>query len=108
MEKGEIDLLTSAQKTEERLQRFDFSDKAIGTSAAILTVRAGNTDYVHEDYTNWNGIRVGLLNGSSRNEDFAEFAEKNGFSYSPIYYNNTEDLVVALKRDQANRRDSDQ
>src|SRR5574344_713475 len=34
---GKIDILTSAQKTPEREKYFAFSDKAIGTSSAILT-----------------------------------------------------------------------
>lgn len=40
---GEIDILTSAQKTDERLKLFSFSSEFVGTSSAILTVKAGNT-----------------------------------------------------------------
>lgn len=39
---GEIDLLTSAQKTPEREKLFDFS-KPIGTSSCVLSVRSDNT-----------------------------------------------------------------
>ena len=80
LENGEIDLLTSAQMTPERLRRFYFSDEAVGTSSAILTVKTGNTDYEQNDYEHWNGIRVGMIKGNSRNDRFAEYAEENGFT----------------------------
>ncbi|NLA77104.1 MAG: transporter substrate-binding domain-containing protein, partial [Clostridiales bacterium] len=35
LENGEIDILTSAQKTDARLEKFDFSDAPIGISATI-------------------------------------------------------------------------
>lgn len=45
LENGEIDLLTSVQKTSDRMEKFDFS-KPIGTSSAILTVKSDNTHIV--------------------------------------------------------------
>lgn len=39
LENGEIDLLTSAQKTEEREKKFDFSEDPIGYSSTILPSR---------------------------------------------------------------------
>ena len=97
LENGEIDLLTSAQMTPERLRRFYFSDEAVGTSSAILTVKTGNTDYEQNDYEHWNGIRVGMIKGNSRNDRFAEYAEENGFTYQPVYYEYTEDMLKALE-----------
>jgi hypothetical protein len=83
---GEIDILTSAQKTPEREKAFAFSDQAIGTSSAILTVRSGDTRYTAGDYATYNGMRIGLLKDSSRNEKLAAFAAEKGFSYTPVYY----------------------
>ena len=53
LENGEIDILTSAQKTAAREENFDFSDP-IGTSAAILTVRAGNSKFIAGEYQTYN------------------------------------------------------
>ena len=96
---GRIDLLTSAQKTPEREARFAFSDQPIGTSAALLTVRAGNTAFIAEDYARWDGIRVGMIQGNSRNEAFAAFAAAHGFTYAPVYFDSTDGLMAALKVD---------
>ena len=97
LENGEIDLLTSAQKTEERLERFDFSETSIGTSAAILTVKAGSTKYEPEAYADWNGMRIGMLNDNSRNDGLAEYARKYGFTYTPVYYDNTDQMIIDMK-----------
>ena len=94
---GEIDLLTSVQKTPEREEIFDFS-KPIGTSSAILTVRRSNTSIVEQDYDTYNNMRVGMLKENSRNDDFAELALKNGFTYRPVYYNRESDLKEALQK----------
>lgn len=97
LEAGEIDILTSAQKTEERIAKFDFSDRAIGSSSTILTVKSGNSRYVAGDYKTYNGMRVGLLEDSSRNDSFSEFASNAGFTYTPVYFQNTADMQTALQ-----------
>ena len=96
LEAGKIDMLTSAQMTEERLSRFSFSDRAIGTSSAILTVKAGNNAYIRGDYTHWNGMRIGLIDGNSRNADLAAFAVEHGFSYTGVLYEDVETMLAAL------------
>jgi len=94
---GEIDILTSAQKTPEREEKFAFSDKEIGSSSAILTVKSGDTRYAAGDYTTYSGMRIGLLKNSSRNEKLAEFAAGKGFSYVPVYYDTVDAMTAALQ-----------
>ena len=93
---GEIDMLTSAQMTEARLEHFDFSDRPIGTSSAILTVRAGSTAYISGDYSHWSGMRIGLIAGNSRNEDLAKFAVEHGFTYTGVIYEDVDAMLAAL------------
>lgn len=97
LENGDIDILTSAQKTPERLEKFDFSNKPIGYSASILTVKAGNKKFKAGQYDNFDGIRIGLLKGNSRNADMEEFAEANGFKYKAVYYEDTVDMIADLQ-----------
>jgi signal transduction histidine kinase/ABC-type amino acid transport substrate-binding protein/ActR/RegA family two-component response regulator len=96
LDRGEIDLLTSASKTEEREARFDYSDEPIGTSSTILTVRAGDTRYQSGNIAGWDGMHVGLLRNNSRNASFAEFALQNGFSYKSDYFESVQELTEAL------------
>ena len=97
LERGDIDILTSAQKTPERVKRFDFSSETIGNSAAILTVRAGDVKFLPRDYSAWSGMRVGMTEGNSRNADFREFAAEHGFTFTPVYYKDTTSTVKALR-----------
>ncbi|WP_343250195.1 transporter substrate-binding domain-containing protein [Diplocloster hominis] len=99
LEAGEIDLLTSASKTPERLERFDFSDQPIGSSAAVLTVKAGNNRYMVDDYSQLDGIRIGLMAGNSRNENLRQFAQEHNFTYVPVYYKNSTALSEALQKE---------
>lgn len=94
---GQIDLVTSAQKTKERMELFDFSYDSIGNSATIVTVKAGDTTYATDDYRNWDGIRVGMLKENSRNDSFAAFAAEHGFAYDPVYYDTLAEMVTQLK-----------
>ena len=65
LKNGEIDLLTSASKTPEREAEFAYSSEPIGTSATILTVKAGNTRYSSDDTLSWNGMNGGEIGGIS-------------------------------------------
>lgn len=70
---GEIDMVTSARRTPEREELFDFS-RPIGTNNGILTVRSDNSTIVEGKYSTYDGMRVALLRGNSRNDEFAEYA----------------------------------
>lgn len=93
---GEIDMVTSARKTPEREEIFDYSSP-IGTNNVNMTVRMDNTTIVEGDYSTYNGIRVALLRGSSINEEFVNFAEKKEFTYQEAYFDTTDEMETALK-----------
>lgn len=93
---GEIDMVTSARKTPDREELFDFS-RPIGTSNGILTIRGDNTAIVEGQYSTYNGMRVALLNGNSRNAEFAEYAQTKGFTYQSVYFDSTEKMAEALQ-----------
>lgn len=86
LENGEIDMVTSAQMTEEQLEKFDFSEKEIGTSTALLMIHEDETRYEAGNYESYNGMRIGMVEDSSRNMQFEEFASEKGFTYTPVYY----------------------
>ena len=93
---GQLDLVTSAQMTEERLEEFGFS-KAVGTSSAMLTTRNDNNAIVAGDYGTYDGIRIGMLVDNSRNEDLKTFAADKGFSFRPVYFSLSSELEQALR-----------
>ncbi|MDE6260263.1 MAG: response regulator [Oscillospiraceae bacterium] len=88
LDRGEIDVVTSARKTPEREEKYAFS-LPIGRNSTVLSIQAGNTSQLSGDYATYNGITVGVVPGSSQNQALAEFAQKNGFSYQTREYTDT-------------------
>ena len=98
LERGEIDLLPTLRKTDERAERFDFSSEPISNVATMLTVKAGNRSIVAGNYDTFDGMVVGMSrSGNGRNESFKAYAEKNGFTYTPVYFDTDEELSAALR-----------
>ena len=97
LENGEIDLLTGGGKTEERERQFGYSEYAIGTNITTLTVREDDDRFEPGNYQTYDGMRIGFVNNSFRAENFKTYAEENGFTYIPVYYDNFEELAKALQ-----------
>lgn len=97
LENGEVDLVINVRKNAEREQRFAYAAQPTGSICTMLTVKAGTTGITAGDYDSYNGMRVGLSRaGNNRNSSFAEFAESKGFTYTPIYFEDDDQIAVAL------------
>ena len=94
LDHGEIDMVTLANKTPAREEKYAFSEKSIGTSSTIMSIRGGNTSIIPGEYRTYDGAIVGLVEGSSHNAYFEKYAEEKGFTYTPVYY---EDISVLLQ-----------
>lgn len=99
LENGEIDFVTSARKTDERMEHFDFCSEPIGESLGILTVKSGSIKYFPDDFENWDGMRVGMIYGNSRNDDFEEYAKEKGFTYQKVMFDDIDKMTSELKSD---------
>ncbi|MDE6059167.1 MAG: transporter substrate-binding domain-containing protein [Clostridia bacterium] len=96
LEDGEIDVVTSARRTEEREEKFDFS-LPIGRNKTVLSIQVDNKNLHRGDYASYNGMRVGLVEGSSQNESLVEFAKEKGFTYTTREYADAKELAAALQ-----------
>lgn len=95
---GELDLVTSAQKIPEREAQFAFSERPVGYSSIIFTTLPGNERFTAGDYKSYDGARVGLLQGNSRNKEFETYADQVGFTFVPVYFESADDLLAALQK----------
>ena len=95
LEDGEIDMLTSLNKTPEREEKFAFSEP-IGTSSAEIVVRIDDERFEIGRYENLDGITLGMLSGSNRNDEVAAFAREKDFSYQTKIYDDERQLTEAL------------
>ena len=98
LEDGEIDLIVSAAVTDERLERFDFSDRAIITETAVLSVNSEfGIRYEAGNYESYNGMRIGVIEHSVQEAAIKEFAAQHGFEYTPVVYPSSEELTKAFQ-----------
>lgn len=98
LDNGEIDMVTSATKTDERLQKYDYSTISIGTNGTRICVNEGNSIFSTSDYSNWSGVRVGMLQGNTKNYNFDKYAQNHNFTYTAVMYESSDDLEAALKQ----------
>ncbi len=96
LERGEIDMVTSARKTKERAKAFAFS-LPIERNSTVLSIQAENTEIRSGDYSTYDGMTVGLLSGSSQNHSLPSFAEENGFTYHTREYDDPGQLEADLQ-----------
>ena len=94
---GKIDLLGGAGKEMGRSAEFEYSSQPIGSSYTIMTVNPANKSYAPKDYEHWNGICIGMLADSRRDNFFDEFAKKHGFSYKRFFFESYDDVHRALQ-----------
>ena len=97
LQNGELDVVTSVSKSPEREKIFLFSEEPIGTNSTIFTVKEGNTHVIAGDYTTYDGLKIGMLTGNSKNNDFENFSKEHGFAYTPAYYTTESELTQALQ-----------
>ena len=96
LERGEIDMLTSAQKSADRAQKFAYS-LPIGEKAVQLNTLESNNRYLPYDFNHFDGMRVGMINGNSVNEKMIEYAKEQNFSITPVMLANKDEQERALQ-----------
>lgn len=97
LENGEIDLLCSAQYTEERSARFDYSDLPIGSESGILYALMDKEDLYYEDFEKMDGMYIGVLRDSYQTETLPQYAQEHGFSYQEVVFDSETEMENALQ-----------
>lgn len=98
LENKEIDLVGSAQYSEERAQIFDYADLSSGYTFGVIAT-TGNSVLAYEDFEALKGINIGIVKGYVRTAEFYEYMAENGIS-SPnvIEYASTSEMHDALEK----------
>lgn len=97
LSKGEIDLLCTAQYTEERGNIYDYSKYSNGVEFTAMYVSSKNTNVYYEDFKAFNGLKIGFLKDSFQNVVFEDYAEENNFKYDASYFDFAEEMVDAME-----------
>ncbi len=93
---GELDLLSPAEMTRERVNDFLFTDSALGGSYMIICTTDSGMRY--EDITAISKMRIATEKGTSLVERYRIWAEMQGIPYNLIEYDSYELASAALKR----------
>jgi len=101
LKNGEIDLLCTAQYTDERATYMDYSKYSIGKESTIIYTNLGNNDIYYNDYAAMNGKRVALLKASYQTEYFDSYAKSHGFTYVPQLYDSETEMMNAVVEGRA-------
>jgi signal transduction histidine kinase len=96
LKSGELDLVCKARKTEERETEYLFSSYSIGAETGILYARSEDERYYYNDFAAFDGMRVGMIRGSTQKEELEEYAMSRGFSCEIILYGTQRECCDAL------------
>lgn len=93
---GEIDLLPGLYLTEEREKDILFPDSAMCNIYTTLNLRSDDTRYDYEDFSSFEGMKVGVIKDSVDAENFRSYCKTNDIKAEIFPYAETQDLLGAL------------
>ena len=98
LDAGDIDLLAPAQKTDERIAKYDFSTFSMGAECGVLFTledRFGSVAYGDNDKIS--KMTIGVSESAPFTPHFLEYIEENHMNPTIRYYSNTTDEMTALR-----------
>lgn len=96
LEKGEVDLVFPVEYSAERGEKYSYSDVQCSINYIALLCRGDNNAYYFNDYKSFDGMTIGMVEDNFLNLGFELFAARQNFSYTPVYYPNTQSMDAAL------------
>lgn len=93
---GEADLFGPVAKNPDLQRDFDFSAVEVGLSYSLLCAKTDNNEIAFQDFSAFDGIRVGLIQGASINDSLNQYSHDNQFEYDSVYYQTQDSLLNSL------------
>lgn len=96
LEDGGVDMIGFAQKTPEREAKFAYSEYAAGITYEAVFAAKGSA-YLFEDFAQFQGRRIGVLERYICRQAFQKYMDQNHFAGNLISYRTIPELGKALK-----------
>lgn len=96
LREGRVDMIAPAQKTEGRMQEFDFCSYNIGMECGTLLTLSTNEKLVYEDFASFGQMKIGCVDTLVFKDAFFSYAAEHGFTPSIVYYKDTKAVLAAL------------
>ena len=93
LEKGEIDMTFGIAHTDERDQKFLFSDNYLGVGEVDIKVRPDNDSFEYGDFGQIMSLKLGCVEGSALIKDLELWAQKNGLTMGNVTFYSSEDTL---------------
>ena len=87
---GKIDLMSDVSYTEERAKDMLYSSDPMGSEDYFIFVAPGNTEIRQNDYSTFDGKRVGIVKGSIQVGFYKEWAEEKNIRTELVELTGTE------------------
>ena len=99
LEEGKIDLLADVSYTEKRTEKMLFSSISMGSEEYYIFIHENNKDITGDDYSTFNGKKVGVNRGSIQEDIFRQWEKDNNISTEIIEMSSSdEESFNMLKR----------
>lgn len=96
LENHEIDLLAPGQITEERKEKFIFSEYETGIEYGSFLTQANRDDLIYDDYEGYAELTFGCVDSSIFRDDFESIAETYQYNGDVVWYSNSSDMLKGL------------
>ena len=98
LENKEIDLVGSAQYSEERAKKFDYADMSSGYTFGVIATK-GDSSLAYEDFEAIKNATIGMVKGYVRSAEFYDYMMDNGIGNpTVIEYTSTSEMHAALEK----------
>ena len=82
--------------TAERAKYFDYGDYSGGSTYGAVLALNENDQIAYEDFEQFDQSRIGCVKTYVREQEFLDYAKKNGIRPQLIYYDDTAQMKKAL------------
>ncbi|MEG3028858.1 MAG: diguanylate cyclase [Oscillospiraceae bacterium] len=95
LQSGEVDLMCNATQSRRVKEDFSLSQYSIGIEQFVLYCLP-ETDLYFDDFEGFDGKLIGVIEGSANSHFLKEYSQRNGFSFTPIYFTSDDAMEKAL------------
>ncbi len=96
LEDGRLDFIDACVYTEERAKNIAYSDISSGSGNRAVIVNIDNDKFTPNDFVNYNGIKIGVVDEPFWIDSINKFAEENGFSPQIVKFNSYTEKFKAM------------
>lgn len=96
LEAEKIDLLAPAQKTQEGMMKYLYSEDSFGKQYTALITDSGHIGLNYEEYEDFEGMKVAVVEDSVYAYNFLEYAQKHALVVDYVYCKSTTEAKELL------------